>query len=270
VQKSVVERRLALSRAIERCYDAFADHPAPSVPAFCEHCHDPACADRLGETPLRALTAAQLRCLAYALEDAEDGGAGGRRHLLPRLLELLPDGDPLEPEIAFGKIAADGWREWLLPEREALEAFAEAFWDHVLAEFPGRVRAEDLLCGLALLTGDVAPYLHTWTDDVRADAILHCARIVNTDLADCLNSLRPLRLSGPFWADCEPQHAAVMDWLLDEGRLATFEAAAHADDDPDVAAELTAAFEVLALALKTAPPADPAADPAADPGVEPE
>jgi hypothetical protein len=253
VQKTVVERRLALSRAIERSYDVFAAYDGPGELEFCEHCHDDACAPALRATALRDLDAGQVRCLTYAASLDPEPGAD-LRYVLPRLLELLPAGEPLEPEVVLSKPAAAGWRSWPLPEQEALEAFAAAYWDAVLAEFPGAVRAEDALCGLALLTAEVAPYLATWTDDVQASAIRHCARIINTDLAECLASLRPLQLSGPYWMDCQAAHQHAVAWLLEEGRLATFEAAAHADDDPDTVAELSRAFEVLALALKTAPP----------------
>ena len=55
MQKSVVERRLALSRATERSYDVFAGYAEPSGLEFCEHCNDPECAGELEATELRDL-----------------------------------------------------------------------------------------------------------------------------------------------------------------------------------------------------------------------
>ncbi len=265
MQKTVVERRLALSRAIERTYDVFGGYDGPSGLEFCEHCHETACAPALRDTDLRDLDAAQVRCVTYA---ASPESSIDLRYVLPRLLELLPAGEPLEPEVVLSQPVAAAWRDWPEPEQEALDAYAVAYWDSVLAEFPGVVRAEDALCGLALLTGELTPYLATWTDDVQAPAIRHCARIINTELAESLATLRPMQLSGPYWADCRDAHGQALAWLLAQGRLATFEAAAHADDDPDTVAELSHAFEVLALALKTAPPDPAAAPPAASEDTE--
>lgn len=252
MQKSVVERRLALSRAIERCYDAFVMEPAPVAIEFCDHCHQPECAALLTATVLRELSVAQMRCRTFALLDSM-GGPEELRYLVPRMLELLPTGEPHEPELVLAKLAGGGWRDWPTPEQEAVEGFLAAYWEHVLAEFPGHADASEALCAIALVIDDVAPYLAAWTDDVETAALRHLAQLVCRDLGECLHALRPLRLADPWWDDRPAQHDAVLHWLTDVGRETTLEAGAHAETDADVVAELTAAFEVLSLARATDP-----------------
>lgn len=75
---------------MERLYEVFAA-PRPAVVDYCDHCVDPADVAPFTAVPLRALTPEHVE--KFWLRSGTVGDAGFVGYLLPRVLELIADGE---------------------------------------------------------------------------------------------------------------------------------------------------------------------------------
>ncbi|MFR9780404.1 hypothetical protein ACL02O_30695 [Micromonospora sp. MS34] len=219
-----------LDTAAAELYTAFARQPRPATMAYCDHCVRPDEVAVLLRVPLRELTAGQLgryatRCLS-TWGDVED-----LRYLLPRLLELMATGgldDPVLPESLLGKVGTHR-HGWPADQRRAVEAYLGAWWAATLSAHPAPWEATTVLAAAGAAGVDVAPLLSAWAADGGEPAARH--------LADHL--FDPLPRDDPPWA------AAARAWRAGPDPARMLIEALLGTSDPTVAAQVSAAYEVL-------------------------
>ncbi|SBT37460.1 hypothetical protein [Micromonospora auratinigra] len=220
----------ALDTAVTRLYAAFADRPRPVTMAYCDHCVSAEEVAALLRVPPRALTADQLR--RYATKCVSTwGDVDDLRRLLPRLLELLATGeldDPVLPESLLGTVGPH-LAAWPAGQRQAVEAYLRAWWAATLSAYPGRWEATTVLAAVGAAGLDVRPFLVAWAADGGAAAARH--------LADHL--VDPLPRAERPWV------AAVRAWRAGPEPARMLEDVLLTTTDPAVAAQVSAAYELL-------------------------
>jgi hypothetical protein len=123
-------------------------------------------AERLASKALRDLDVVDLN--QYAFKAMTTWGTDRDfKHFLPRLFELTLDSFSSFnfPEVLFGKLKCAKWMTWPKVEKDAIEAFLGAFWDHHLRlppDIPDGDGIRSVLAGLAEACDSVAPYLDIW------------------------------------------------------------------------------------------------------------
>jgi hypothetical protein len=212
----VGSRPHALSAAIDVAWRVF-DMPAPPTTGVCERCcMDPQIeADFLKRSP-RELPAPYVRDWYAAACD----GSLLHDHVawfLPRVMELLADGDDVAPfgrQVALNRLPLAGYpTRWRADEVDAVEAFAQALFAAVLnGDLP--VRDDTLDSWLCLFgAGGVAvrpllAQLEALPVD-RLAALLHRDWLGGTRRAICVDG---------FWGD-SPAKAQVWDWYTSDAML---------------------------------------------------
>ncbi|MFI6266597.1 hypothetical protein [Micromonospora sp. NPDC051006] len=220
-----------LDRAVGQLYAAFGRHPRPTRMAHCQHCVHPDEVVALLGAPLRALAARQL-CRYAGKAVTTWGDLADLRYFLPRLLELLAAGrldDPLVPGKLLRTIG-EHWRSWPTDEQQAIEAYLDAWWRRTLSDFPAPVEVTDVLAAIGATGMDLRPYLSTWADDGGQPAARH--------LAEHLAYWQP--------DDPLPWARAVRAWHASAAPARVLEAALLVTDDPTVAKEISAGYDVAA------------------------
>jgi len=229
-----MEQTAELRDAIEKLYITFARYPLRENTEACPCCHSEQDERRLHAKPLRKLSANDLReyvdgaLLVW-------GGVDDFKHFLPRVFELALDNDAefADTSITIGKLHYCEWWNWREEERHVIQQFLKATWKCVLGTEPAwssRVEVEDWLCGIALASNNVTPYLTIWENTLTENAGLHLAWFVaSTDF---------VKLSqGPsnYWSDCPESFAMVSTWLRSEAVKARLRAVADRHPGSEVA-----------------------------------
>ncbi|MFY1599076.1 hypothetical protein [Micromonospora sp. WMMD737] len=88
------------------------------------------------------------------------------RRILPPVTRRLAAGevesvsgmDPLARLFVKGR-----WQDWPAAQRDAVREFLAAWWQHTLVDPGARVPANEALAFVAEVTGQLAPWLDTWT-----------------------------------------------------------------------------------------------------------
>ncbi|MER7891524.1 hypothetical protein ABTX15_17025 [Micromonospora sp. NPDC094482] len=220
-----------LDRAVGQLYAAFGRHPRPTRTAHCPHCVRPDEVAALLGAPLRALTAEQL-CRYAGKAGTTWGDLADLRYFLPRLLELLAAGrldDPLVPDKLLSTVG-EHWRSWPTDEQQAIEAYLDAWWRRTLRDFPAPVEVAEVLAAIGATGVDLRPYLSTWAGDGGQPAARH--------LAEHLAYWQP--------DDRRPWARAVRAWHASGAPARVLEAALLAADDPAIAEEISAGYDVAA------------------------
>lgn len=148
--------RQRLNDAVEALYSVFSA-PVPPVIKGCPCCMETRGVDVLLTAPLQDLTGEALwRYVSGAFYTV--GGERDFRYFLPRILDISVN-HPNEancPEVVLRKLALAGWQGWSVDERQAIEAFVDAWFEQAvsndltafenddIAEF-----TESVLCGAA-------------------------------------------------------------------------------------------------------------------------
>ena len=187
---------MRLKDAIEVLYHEFAA-PVPTVIEGCPCCIETRGVDVLLTTPLRQLTGKQLwRYITGVFLTV--GGERDFRYLIPRIFEISACdvlGEVPDPEIVLGKLKLANWQSWSISERQAIEEFIDAWFEHKLA---GDLRKEDedwvncevdrILCGASRSEIPITRWLK---------------RLQSPFAAPVLNELKILHADGPppFWED---------------------------------------------------------------------
>jgi hypothetical protein len=238
----------ALHAAIEGLYVTFSRYGAEHVDG-CPHCVSDANHARLHSRALRDLAAEDLDRYAFKAMttwgDSED-----YRHFLPRMLELLArhgDQGCIELDMIFHKLEYGGWSAWPAAEQEAIAAFFDALWSHVLARYPHVLSTKACLYGVGQTREDLAGHLAAWRIAQSRPAAKHFASFLGSHAVHRSRRRRGLKLDGPGWKDRPTPAHQVVQWLADPLRKAELEQAffAFGDNDED-AAMLSRALDDLA------------------------
>ena len=232
-----------LSAAIENAYAVFPEMKWRGRNAtVCPCCVSELNARDLARTPRRDLDADLIGEYLGSAHHVDEGSAAQEvRHFLPRIFELVADGEETSlsgNECALIRLGngALGWGDktyreaWNSREIAAVDRFLIAYWRCVLAEAPTLFErpetheilfddcpAEDALCMVAKAGGDLAPLLAIWEEDRSFAAALHAASIVSNAIA---RSWRPFalleqgKLGNAHWEDQDEAVAAVVAWLV--------------------------------------------------------
>ncbi|GKT25369.1 hypothetical protein [Acidovorax sp. SUPP3334] len=207
----------ALRSAVEAAYAAFQRHRAPQTLDVCTGCcMDVALEREMRSLPLRKITAHHF----YEYNSSAKSSVQPPEellYLLPRLLELLAQGEELHHSTELyldrlGRCPADALSR---QERAAVDAFALAFFREGLGHgarkpspFNG-ANAFDILLMLHIGGIAIAPLLAHWLEDDRASAVLHYADGSYWDFWGTQ------RIRNAFAGDRPAFQATMADWLLD-------------------------------------------------------
>ncbi|MGW0433459.1 hypothetical protein ACWDV4_13100 [Micromonospora sp. NPDC003197] len=224
---------IGMEAAVEALYQVFARYPLIESVAYCDHCVDPEQVADLHHTPLRRLTDKQLGPLLFNSMTTW-GDQRYLNHFLPRLLELVASGDMNEwsyPSFLPYRIGGL-WRSAVDDERRAIGDFVAAWWQQATSTYPGMCDPSEVLDTIAECGRSVTPYLVGWPVAAGEPAARQLADLVQ----DLLGSARR---AGDFWRE-------VDQWLAGSIPSDVLAAAIVATGSPDVAQELSDAYEHLA------------------------
>ena len=179
----------------------------------CSHCVSETEDAELKEKSLSELTCDNLRRYAFKAMTTW-GTVEDFKHFLPRILELVGTSDdfPVDVEIAIGKLAYGDWRAWPVKERLAIENFLETWWKDTLSRpltDSTLSLADNVLCSVAQVVEQIAPYLSHWDLRSEVESSLHLAAFVDWNFNslykhDCIH--------GAFWEEKGTMREAV-EWL---------------------------------------------------------
>jgi hypothetical protein len=222
----------AVLAAVEGLYVAFAVYPLPDWTGPCLHCHSADEERQLHESPLRKLSAEQLR--AYAGDALLVWGDEPIfKHFLPRLAEIFvtasqPSLELQDPEILLSKFRHGNWLTWPPEEQAATRAFLLALWRAVLAGPPPIdehwLDMESWLCSIAQAEDDLNPYLQVWLAEMDGMAGVALGQFI------CDSGVAHRQETGrnPYWKDREAPYKQVRAWIRSEAvRMKLMEAEAR-------------------------------------------
>ncbi len=243
----MTDEERALKQAIERLYEVFASYPLQPSTFACRSCHTWEEERLLHQEPLRELTHSHLEKYAF---DAllTWGDVDGFKHFLPRLFELLWDGDWLvEPEVLLGKLPYGDWRDWPVDEQGAVEGFLTALWRWFLTEASHADAIGDLLCGLGHAVDDVSPFLAVWRSAGLIGQSLLAGFVI-----DEAEQIAKRRLGSAFWSDRRAQMAQVIEWIIEPSTKAAVENAYLSNASDPLAEDLATAVDCLDMIVPVA------------------
>lgn len=229
-----------LTAAIDGLYETFAIHRRPATFLGCGCCFDGRLVpgrswDDLrplaevdapgGGRPLREVAPSELADLAWNVPRT-GGTVELLQHYLPRILEIVagerfewPDAEVVLAQLGSATDRGGAaWSTWPPPERDAVQAFLDAWWERDRRVDPSSTAAGDLweagdtLCAIAQAAPDVTAYLTAWSED-RDPAAIASLRRFRADNG----SGAAADLTNPFWSTNEEPGRAnrvrVLTWL---------------------------------------------------------
>ena len=165
-----------LTPYIEEAYTIFASYSITSFLTVCDcgNCITGEEIKALVSTPLRELSRDLIDTYISAMFENEDKAIIELRYFLPRMLELLSQGEILYIDEGFSLSKCHFEREdiWKPAERAFMERFAKAFFDEVLEEESPDLcdSVEDWLVCFGLSGLPIAPLLNSWLQ--QADKVM--------------------------------------------------------------------------------------------------
>ena len=153
---------------IEEAYRLFASYSItpPLTVCDCGNCITGEEIKALVSTPLRELSRDLIDTYISAMFESEDKAIMELRYFLPRMLELLSQGEILYIDEGFSLSKCHFEREdiWKPAERAFMERFAKTFFDEVLEEESPDLcdSVEDWLVCFGLSGLSIAPLLNSW------------------------------------------------------------------------------------------------------------
>ncbi|MGC4744316.1 hypothetical protein ACLQ28_01440 [Micromonospora sp. DT201] len=227
-----------LQAAVDDLYAVFGRYPLIEDVEYCDHCVDPEQVLALHRPPLRQVTAEQLGPLLFS-STTTWGDQRYLNHFLPRLLELVAAGDmdDWSYEVFLPSRLEDLWRSGSDDERSAISDFGWAWWRETISTWPSACEVGDVLNTIADCGQDVSPYLAELEGRVGEPAARQLAELVS-------RLVFRRRQDDQFWRE-------VDDWLSGPAPANVLVAELSATADPDVAQQLSDAYEKLALWRQT-------------------
>jgi hypothetical protein len=231
-----MDEQIALQATIEELYTTFANYPLRHPVEGCSCCVSRADQERIASKPLHQLDGSDLERFAWKALSTW-GDENDLKHFLPRLLELLSDGqqrrDLPDPFIIFGKLRYGHYERWPEQEQEAIINYLLALWRWILAGHSGQ-NGGDLPAGeclTALLDGidDFAPFLNAWREMRTSSSLRQLAELVRYH----------------SWGNQLVRNQQIWAWLREDGTREMLEAGFYAFIDEGWADELALAVDVL-------------------------
>jgi hypothetical protein len=214
--------------AVDALYRTFS-RPRPHTMDVCPCCA-PAGTPILLARPLRALTAEVLSHYVFKAMTTM-GTVGDFKYFLPRILELIAAGLPVDLPIVLGKLPYAKWETWPAVEIEACVRFFHELWASALRDgWCGDT--SELLQAYTGLFDDLGPFLQRWDETDTPHASVLLARLLREYLY-VLTAPRATR--GDWWRD--PGRAQIGRWLVRPANLSRLEALVASGEAPDDDAE---------------------------------
>jgi hypothetical protein len=246
-----------LRRATEDLYEVFSQYPLRANIPCCAHCISDENNAKLHAKPLRELTYDELDIVM-----ANPGTWGEEvdvKHLLPRLFELAsldfagrPSGIDIVRLSWRIRLEGKGFATWPAAERAAVMSFCLAVLRVSLVTWPSGQGSHDdtpdsVLCAVAQLTDDLAPYLVAWRQLLGRGAslaavahllVLICQRewwqewwyVPNVYWEDRRQQLQQVRA----WVE-DPVTASIAQHTLRRAHVSGAEVSARwLDEDPEI------------------------------------
>lgn len=159
---------------MEQLYLAFRHYSLPNRIEACPCCRTPGETRHLHTKPLRALDAEDLSLFTFRAMTTV-GNADDFRHFLPRILELLPEDFPVDPEVVLGKLDYAEWLKWPTQEVQAVRSYLCSLWAWARSQpldplNPSYPEIGEWLCAIARAEPDIAHYLTAWLSDPTPEA----------------------------------------------------------------------------------------------------
>lgn len=203
---------MSLADAIDQLYDHFAPYPRPKSIACCPCCFDEdderelLSYGRLRTTPAEALRsyAASVLFTVGSLDDY--------RHYLPRIMEIACGEGFAFPDVegVVGRLGYAEWTTWPQDERDAIETFLRAIWEHALFAPDPVLTVDETLCGLGNAVDDLGPYLATWAQHLSDERAAH--RLLEFLAEDCrVGRDGQLQPANAYWP--KARRRQVVAWL---------------------------------------------------------
>ena len=210
---------------IEEAYRLFASYSItpPLTVCDCGNCITGEEIKTLVSTPLRELSRDLIYTYISAMFESEDKAIMELRYFLPRMLELLSQGEILYIDEGFSlsKCHFEHTHIWKEEEIAFMEHFAKAFFDEVLEGESSHLysSAEDWLVCFGLSGLPIAPLLNSWLQ--QADKVMALY-----DFQELLSdSLRPIGIvfKHSYFKDKRPElNEQITTWLMSPHTQQTF------------------------------------------------
>jgi hypothetical protein len=261
--ESGMENTPKLHCIIEEAYDLFAPYTLGTSLDVCKVC----CVSDKDEqtlltTPLREISRDMLNngyfCSAHGQSRQENWEM---KHFLPRVLELISGFEfPCHStEITFRRLDLDYPDYWKQAERELLDAYALAFFEHCLRRYPlpdGNALT-DLVVMFGLAHFNLMPLLYAWASAGTEASMMHFVDFLAYELR--IMSSGNVSLDNSFSDNLIDSQLAF--WLSNPTVRATWarqleNALLHGQLLDEQATETSLAYEVLTIGLGSlsAPP----------------
>jgi hypothetical protein len=220
-----------LAAAVRELYHAFRNVARRAQLDFCDHCVSPEDAEALVRTPLHDISAGLLQAFVLNAVSETWGTGDDLCYYLPRILELLANGD-LDSYDISGLFIAMGIRrpDWPHDQQDAVSRYLNALWRATAAGYwhPFTLNVLQVLEAAADLGFPVEHYLSEWSAFRSEPAALHLAWLIRN-------------LPGPH----EEWSRAIGRWMTGpDPALILTQALANAST-PEIAANLSAALSSL-------------------------
>lgn len=206
-----------LQDALDALDTAFAPlSEQPFTVGGCTHCYTHVDLEALAG-PARQVPEELLPSVAAQSTDHWDDFPALYRRMTPRIVRLLATGRlHVDHGLVASRLLAAGWRDWTMPEQEALESVWHAWWRSALAEYPGTESATGTLETISVSTGTLLPWLAVWAETRAETAGRHLCDALDDWLFE--GQLADLRFGFYDELNAAPE---LLPWLLslEEGRI---------------------------------------------------
>ncbi len=242
MSRALPELQKDFGHSLEQLYETFSGYAfRPDMPCCIPHCHEQAEIDLLGSKPLRELTAKELSEFAANLL-LTCGETPDFKYFLPRVFEIAVVEGFVWPdlEIVIGKLKHADWNLWPEHERNAVQAFLNAWWRfRLLSSKLVGVPLNDCLAALCCAHEDPTQYLEMWLQTSEISAVEHLTAFV-------LEHWTSIWLGKSLSAFVEkPSMVFIKRWLQSERTLEYLERGFFEHADSPIAADISFALSVL-------------------------
>lgn len=201
-----------IQEEINNLYQTFAPYQIKPHMEACPCCVYDEDKGRVHSKTLQELSVSDLSKYAYKALSTW-GNEDDFRCFLPRLFEIIIfEAVALTyPEILFGKLPYAKWRKWSLKEQTAIEDYFSALLNYQLDEVEPEdyTNIESYLCGIAIATENIAPYLRIWESKSSKLAEMHLQLFIS----QYQDKLDNNQLEKGFWGICPKQTELVTQWV---------------------------------------------------------
>jgi hypothetical protein len=188
----------------------------PLTVGGCTHCYGHADLKALGG-PVHRVPDDLIASVAVEVPSHWDDFPALYRRMTPRIVRILVTGRLyVDHGLVASRLVAAGWRDWSVPEREALKEVWHAWWRSALCEYPGAEPVTGVLETVSVSTGVLSPWLADWAETRTEAADRHLCDALDDWLVEW--QLADLRFGFYDELHATPE---LLPWLLslEDGRI---------------------------------------------------